>query len=97
MKQRIEAVVNGTKLDADGDPNDDVTLHRRNFPNVGTARAWVNARLAEPMPDGCVTMWGFITKYEYDTEWGTWEVVAESDTIGIGDTAPVKFFTRTWM
>jgi hypothetical protein len=42
-------------------------------------------------------MWGFISKYEYDTEYGTWEMVEQSDTITIGDTAPTKFFARTWM
>jgi hypothetical protein len=98
VKQRIEAVVNGTTLADDGwSCGEDVTLHSRRFPNVAMARAWVDKHLTQPIPDGCVSMWGFITKYEYDNEYGTWEVVEESDTIGIGDTAPTKFFARTWM
>lgn len=89
---RITAHVNGTTFDGDI-AGEDRTLHRREFASKSAARRFINRELAKQMPADCCSMWGWISVEEYDDEYG-WLIVAESDTIGIGDLTPVKFFAR---
>jgi len=96
MKTKVVALVFGTVPD-EGDNTicgDDIVLGRRDFPNAGLARKWVNERLARPVPSDCLSQWGFMRKVEYDTVYG-WETVAESDTITAEDNGqPTKWFTN---
>lgn len=83
MKTKVVAVISGTKP-VKGDPTtcgEDTTLHRRQFPNAGLARKWVDERLAEPMPEGILFCWGFMSREEWSDTYLCWGVVEESDTI----------------
>lgn len=95
MKTKVVAVVFGTVPDR-GDPTicgEDIVLGRRDFPNGGLARKWVNEYLARPLADGCLSQWGFMRTVEYDTVFG-WVTVAESDTITVDDLGTeTKWFT----
>jgi len=95
MKIKITAVVIGTVPD-EIDPTicgEDIVLSKRDFPNAGLARKWVNEQLVRPLPSDCLSQYGWLRKKEHDRVWG-WETVAESDTITVKDYGqPTKWFT----
>lgn len=87
---RITALVNGTMFDNDI-AGEDCLLHKRRFASKTAARRFINSELSKPIPTHLCSMWACIIVEQYDEQYG-WLRVEESDTIGIGDLAPVKFF-----